>query len=173
MTTPQPASPDAVREAVARLDANIYDRDCQAARDADTIRAHLDALTAEVERLRDGLTTATNALRLVNNRAETAEAKLAAAEADARRYRWLRDLTPCSLTLSRNDGHAINYMTAAQWIEQSPEEFADDPPEEIERMKATNTIWTIQIYPNTPVGFTRWNAATLDAAIDAIAREPQ
>jgi hypothetical protein len=90
---------------------------------------------------------------------------------DAERYRWLRDATPCSLTLSRNDGHAINYMTATQWIEQFADDFADDDPAEVERMKATNTIWTLQVYPNTPVGFYRWNGATLDAAIDAALKE--
>jgi hypothetical protein len=104
-----------------------------------------------------------------------AESQLAAQrerdERDAEKWRWLRDATPCSLTLSRNDGHAINYMTATQWIEQFADDFADDDPAEVERMKATNTIWTLQVYPNTPVGFYRWNGATLDAAIDAALKE--
>ena len=45
--------------------------------------------------------------------------------------------------------------------------LGDSERKEVERMKATNTIWTVQIYPNTPVGFNIWHAATLDAAIDA------
>jgi hypothetical protein len=90
---------------------------------------------------------------------------------DAEKWRWLRDATPCSLTLSRNDEHATNYMTAADWIEQFPEDFADEEPAEVERMKATNTIWTLQIYPNTPIGFNRWHGATLDAVIDAALKD--
>jgi hypothetical protein len=92
---------------------------------------------------------------------------VAAMERDAARYRWLRDLQCNSLHLSRDDDNACNYMTAAQWIEEHPDSFTDDAPAEVELMKATNTIWMLQIYPNTPVGFNRWHGATPDAAIDA------
>ncbi|EHK65953.1 hypothetical protein [Achromobacter arsenitoxydans] len=91
---------------------------------------------------------------------------------DAARYRWLRDHACNSLHLTRDGEHACNYLTAAQWIESCPEDFQDDAPEEIERMKATNTIWRLQVYPNTPVGFWVLHASTLDAAIDA-AQVPQ
>jgi hypothetical protein len=92
---------------------------------------------------------------------------LLAMAADAEKWRFVRDL-PCNhLYLTRNDEHAPNYMTAAAWIEESGHDFDDTPADELERMKATNTIWNFQVYPNTPVGFNRWYGATADAAIDA------
>lgn len=95
------------------------------------------------------------------------EAKLAEAEKDARRYQWLRDMSCCSMTIYKNDGHAPNYMSLAEWIECSPDLYDDVPPEELERMKAAGTDWAIQVYPSTPVGFYVWHAATLDAVVDA------
>lgn len=93
---------------------------------------------------------------------------------DAARYRWLRDAKPCQLILTRNDDHACNYMTAAEWIDRGMDvrEVELTPPNELERMRATNTIWKMQIYPNTPIGFHLWYRATLDAAIDAAMAEP-
>lgn len=48
-----------------------------------------------------------------------------------------------------------------------PEDFEDDSQQEIEKMKSSNTIWRLQVYPNSPVGFWALNGATLDAPIDA------
>jgi hypothetical protein len=90
---------------------------------------------------------------------------------DARRYQWLSSLQCNSLSLSRDGDHACNYMTAAQWIESFPKDFSEDDPAEVERMKATNTIWTLQIYPDTPVGFNWWHGATAAAAIDSAMRD--
>ena len=106
--------------------------------------------------------------------ARAATERAQAAEQDARRYRLLRDDRSNALHLSRNGDHAANYVSAKEWIEErSPEWFANDSPEELAAMKATNTIWTLQIYPRTPVGFNVWNASTLDAAIDAALAAPQ
>lgn len=96
-----------------------------------------------------------------------AEAERDALRADAERYRWLRDLKCCSFTLGHNDAHAPSYMTASDWIDDNPEWFADTPDAELRRMRDSNTIWTLRVYPRTPVGFDMWCAATLDAAIDA------
>ncbi len=93
-----------------------------------------------------------------------------AARADAERHRWLRDLKCCTFTLSRDDGHAANYMSASEWIAEHPEWFQDTPAEEIERMRSANTIWSLQVYPNTPVGSIEWHGATIDAAVDAAIR---
>ena len=104
----------------------------------------------------------------MRERAEKAEAEVAALKADAERYRWLREEKCNSLHLTRDGDHACNYVTAKEWIEKfMPDDFADDPQDEIQRMKDTNTIWALQIYPNTPIGFNVYHAATLDAAIDA------
>ena len=87
---------------------------------------------------------------------------------DAARYRWLRDHICNSLHLSRDGDHACNYVTAKAWIEDcAPEDFTDTATNEVERMKETNTIWRLQIYPNTPIGFNLWHGSTLDAAVDA------
>lgn len=86
---------------------------------------------------------------------------------DAARYRWLRDMRPCSFTLGYNDDHTSNYMTASEWIDNNSDWFSDCPADEIQKMRDANTIWTLQVYPNTPVGFNVWSAASLDAAIDA------
>jgi hypothetical protein len=95
---------------------------------------------------------------------------------DAERYRWLRDLQCNHFTLSRNEDHAPNYTTAKEWIEDYyPEGFKDCDPAEVDRMKSTNTIWSLQIYPDTPVGFVVWYGVTLESvvstAIEAEKRE--
>ena len=33
-------------------------------------------------------------------------------------------------------------------------------------MKASNTIWSLQIYPRTPIGFDVYHGATLGSVID-------
>ncbi len=64
-----------------------------------------------------------------------------------------------------------NYQTAAEAIGENfhgwydPDSFAS--PEEIERCKQTNTIWEIQWYPDTPVGFHKVIASTFEAAAQA------
>lgn len=93
--------------------------------------------------------------------------RLEQAEKDARRYRWLRDHECNSLHLSRDGDHACNYMTASDWIDNNSNWYDEVPEEELQRMRESNTIWALQIYPHTPVGFNWWHGATLDAAIDA------
>jgi len=95
-------------------------------------------------------------------------AELAEAKKDAGRYRRVRDLACNQLYLTRDGDHACNYMTAKDWIEANHHEyFSDVPPDELQRMKDTNTIWQLQIYPNTPVGSNVWHGATLDSVVDA------
>jgi len=86
--------------------------------------------------------------------------------ADAARYAFLRDDKSNSLHLTRNGDHACNYMTAEQWIEEGPGTYRDVSPGELEKMKDTNTIWCLQIYPNTPIGFNVSNGASLDYVVD-------
>lgn len=83
---------------------------------------------------------------------------------DAELWQWLIGLECNSLHLSRDD-HACNYVTAAQWIDENPEEFQSDSAGEIQAMKDANTIWSLQIYPNTPIGFNWWHSATAEGAI--------
>ena len=96
------------------------------------------------------------------------EKEVAGLREDAERYRFLRDHKCNSLHLTRDGDHACNYVTAKEWIEEfQPDWFVDDPPDEVQKMKDTNTIWTLQIYPRTPIGFDAWNRSTLDAAVEA------
>ena len=87
--------------------------------------------------------------------------------ADAERYRWLSAMRPNSFTLTYNDDHATNYMTAEAWINEHPEWFGDVSNDELQRMKDTNTIWGLQVYPYTPIGFNVVYGATLDSVVDA------
>ena len=97
--------------------------------------------------------------------------ELVALARDGMRYRWLRDHECCSLSLERDSDHAANYLSAAEWIDAIPEQFRDDPTDEVELMKSTNTIWRLQVYPSTPIGFWVLHRATLDAAIDVAMSE--
>lgn len=90
---------------------------------------------------------------------------------DVDRYRWLRDQKPNSLNLGRNSDHSSNYMRASEWIEQNPEWFDGTPEVDMERMASTDTIWQLQIYPHTPVGFNVLCRATLDDLIDSAMSE--
>lgn len=84
----------------------------------------------------------------------------------AERYQWLANLKCNHFHLTRNDENAANYMTAEEWIASEAGDFEDVPEEELAAMKATNTIWSLQIYPDTPIGFYVWLGATLDSVID-------
>ena len=99
------------------------------------------------------------------------ESENAALRRDAKLFRQILD-TPCNqLYISVNE-HAANYFSAKEYIEDiAPDLFTNDPPEEVQKMKDSGTIWTVHIYPNTPVGFNVWNRSTLEAALDAARRE--
>ncbi|MDG9809469.1 MULTISPECIES: DUF1382 family protein [Pseudomonas] len=86
---------------------------------------------------------------------------------DAERYRWIRDQKPCSFHLERNADNSVSRMTAAEWIDDTPEQFDDTPPEHIAKMKEADTIWRLQIYPDTPISSGSLSRATLDEVVDA------
>lgn len=76
-----------------------------------------------------------------------------------------------SLTIGFNDDHACNYEDAESWHDNSgfyrgDREDRIDWASEDERMKAIreNSVWTIQWYPETPVGFCCVGASTFEAA---------
>ena len=95
---------------------------------------------------------------------------------DAERFRWLRDSQACALHIEHNDHHTVYESAEAKirWQENDPKAdyFGDVPEDEKKKMIEADSIWTVHIYPNTPVGFNVYHAATLDAAIDA-AKEPK
>lgn len=85
---------------------------------------------------------------------------------DAARYRRLRDSSNCSMTISHNDHHFM-YLSVADTLDDSQGYYDDVPEDERAAMIATDTIWTLHIYQNTPVGFNVYHGATLDAVVDA------
>ena len=81
-------------------------------------------------------------------------------------YEFLARLQPNSWMIEMNE-HACNYVTATQWIEEyCPEHFSDVAPDLIAGMKATNTIYRLQIYPATPIGFYSFYGPTLDSVVE-------
>ena len=90
---------------------------------------------------------------------------------EAERFRWLASQKFNAFHLERNGDHACNYMTAAEWIESNPDDFSDLPEEALQQMRDTNTIWRLQIYPSTPVGFVAWSGPTAEYVIDAAMQE--
>lgn len=79
-----------------------------------------------------------------------------------------------SLTIGYNDEHACNYTDAQGWHDKwgmygaDPQDDQDriDWASEEERQAALreNSVWTIQWYPRTPVGFYCVAASTFEAA---------
>lgn len=76
-----------------------------------------------------------------------------------------------SLTIGFNENHACNYTTAQGWHDDGFYGGGRDGDHiewasEDERQKALreNSVWTIQWYPDTPVGFRCVGASTFEAA---------
>jgi hypothetical protein len=73
-----------------------------------------------------------------------------------------------SLHLSHNP-HKSNYETVeqyAKWRELDNEDWASE--EQKNKAIATNDVWELQWYPNTPIGFNIMLAADLDVLLDAV-----
>ena len=82
------------------------------------------------------------------------------------RFVWLASLKCNSYTLSCNEDSHSNYQTAAQEIESDPDTYAGMDPEVLKRMVDKDTIWKLQIYETTPLGFVLFIGATLDEVVD-------
>ena len=82
-----------------------------------------------------------------------------------------------SLTLSFND-HAPSYVTAQGWHDeygfyQGGENDNIDWPSEEERLKALreNSVWVLQWYPRTPIGFNCIGASSLPSLFAYLATQ--
>ena len=75
----------------------------------------------------------------------------------------------CGLYLTHNE-HKDFYESAEEWI--ADRQFEDDfvSPEEMQKAIQEDSIWRLQWYPETPVGFYSVAAASLEA-IEAAIRE--
>lgn len=69
----------------------------------------------------------------------------------------------CGLYLSHNE-HRDYYESATEWIGNQDAPFKDD--ESKARAIATDSVWVLQWYPRTPVGFRIIAAPTLEEALD-------
>jgi len=68
----------------------------------------------------------------------------------------------CSLTLSHNE-HKDSYITVKEWLDFISC-YDDEWKNEEQKQRAidTNEIWELHWYPNTPTGFCRLLAPTLE-----------
>jgi hypothetical protein len=77
-----------------------------------------------------------------------------------------------SLSISFNDLNAPNYQTVAESAESGMPGWPEDEewvsPEEKQRAIANNSMWTLQWYPDTPIGFQRLAASSLAVMLAAI-----
>ena len=71
-----------------------------------------------------------------------------------------------SLSIGFNDDHACNYVHAKDWDCYGDEKSRIDwvSGDEKRRALENNSVWTIQWYPDTPVGFYCVAASTFEAA---------
>jgi hypothetical protein len=163
-----PLRPDAWAAMVSRFNAfpiiaiELADAlDREAAKDAEIARlweASAEAAEAEVERLR------------------TAQGAAGVLEPV---LRGLLKGEHSSLTIGFNDDHACNYVTAQQfdteWGGYSGEDCRINWLSDADRDAALagNLVWTLQWYPNTPVGFRCVGASSLPGVLLALAEEQQ
>jgi hypothetical protein len=145
----------------------------------ETAIGHLSALVDEQRRDIDELNNVLRAAGWGQGEIDSAAEMLAKAEAalagereDAERYRRLRD-TPCNQIYVTRNEHASNYVSAQEWIDyQAPDLFDGVSETDKQAMRDADNIWTVQMYPDTPIGFYRSSKATLDEAIDEALPSP-
>lgn len=85
-----------------------------------------------------------------------------------------------SLTIGFNDDHACNYVKAEGWRDEYGFYTGDDKDriawvsdDEREKAIADNSVWTLQWYPRTPVGFECLGASSLSAILALIENKEQ
>lgn len=69
-----------------------------------------------------------------------------------------------SLTLTHNE-HKTYYETIEQWERDRSDAWVS--PQQREEALRTDSVWALQWYPDTPVGFHYLLAADLDVLLDA------
>jgi hypothetical protein len=70
----------------------------------------------------------------------------------------------CGLYLEHN-AHRDVYENIEQWIADQVDEDDWVSPEERAKAIAEDSVWTLQWYPDTPIGFFRRAASSLDALL--------
>ena len=82
----------------------------------------------------------------------------------------LKALQNVCLTIQHND-HALLHQSLEDWLFDNAREDGcyDVTPEDWNEILRTGECWTLQWYPNTPVGFNAVAAATLERCIELAA----
>lgn len=76
-----------------------------------------------------------------------------------------------NMTINFND-HASEYIDAREALRIGRFQFVDwANDEEKEKAIGENSVWTIQWYPVTPIGFCKVGASSLKACVDAMAKK--
>lgn len=63
--------------------------------------------------------------------------------------------------------HASCFQTVEEWLKENKlSGYSDTTPEDEHKMIESDSIWTIQWYPDTPVGFYSVAAASLERCVE-------
>lgn len=76
----------------------------------------------------------------------------------------------CGLYLTHNE-HRDTYTPLWQHIEEDRADWRDE--ESKKRAIETDECWTLQWYPDTPIGFFRVSAPTLEECLALATKEPR
>lgn len=82
------------------------------------------------------------------------------------RFEWLSHQKPNHFILEYAP-NAPMYEKPEQWLQDNEDrDFAEVLPGEKEKILATGSIWVLQVYPDTPIGFWVIAGSTLASVID-------
>lgn len=81
-------------------------------------------------------------------------------------FAFLRDMKCNSYALTYND-HKSCYVSAKEEMERDAHLYSNVSAEERQRMIDSDTIWCLQVYPNTPVAFNVYYGSTLEACLNS------
>lgn len=70
----------------------------------------------------------------------------------------------CSLELSHNE-HKNYYETAQDWLDNNPGHYAWESEEDKQKAIGEDSIWTLQWYPQTPIGFYAIASSNLESLL--------
>jgi hypothetical protein len=78
-----------------------------------------------------------------------------------------------SLNIQYNQNTA-NYVSVKEYVEEYQPDWYKGcwvSPEEEQKAKDTDSLWEIQVYPLTPIGFYNYAASSLEALVEHLVKE--
>ncbi len=82
------------------------------------------------------------------------------------RIKWLVAQPWLSFSIERDTHHVFYVRTVAEAMENQPELYHFTPEDDKQEMIRTNTMWELNVYPDTPNGSQGWYAATFERVVD-------